>query len=113
MEELASFPDLLDSEASKNSNSALDIFMEDDDKKEKQEDMQTDQPKLGISDNQIEPEINKTVEKIADDIIVLTHELHEVVDDLHTRNVIHQNVSSDSITERISRDTFDQLIFNN
>ena len=54
-----------------------------------------------LNEDQVEPEINKTVDKIADDVINLTRKLHEVVDNLNSRSIIHQQISSDSISTKI------------
>ena len=55
-----------------------------------------------VSNDQVEFEINDTVEKISDSVIWLTKNLHEIADDINIRYNIYQQQPPDAIWKKIS-----------
>lgn len=117
-----SFPDLFGDENSEqkdqNSNGEdqimLDINTLSNKKERKESQIQPKQTKpninINIADHEVEPKIEITVEKIADDIISLTQKLHKIADSLNTRQVLHQQVESAHVSKNIDAEEFRNIL---
>ncbi|CAI2380390.1 unnamed protein product [Moneuplotes crassus] len=60
-----------------------------------------DQEAGQVEDEQVETEIDRVVEGISDDVVVLTEKLHKLVDHLNVREVINPVVIQNSVAKRI------------